>query len=369
MNKLCLIYNYAQHYRKNIFMLMDKELACDFVFGDKMGDVKKMDYSLLRHFKKEVKNKTFIQSPIYYQKGVFSLLRENYSHFIMLGETFCVSTWIMLFLIKLQGKKIYFWSHGWYGKESKIRIFLKKIFFGLADGTFLYGNYAKRLMIENGLKENKLHVIYNSLAYDEQKSIRDKLTPSDIFKKHFGNNCKNLIFVGRLTKVKQLDMLLKALSALNRQEKKYNLTLIGEGEMKPELLSLSKQLDIEENIWFYGATYNENELSELIYNADLCVSPGNVGLTAMHAMTYGCPVVTHNNFSYQMPEFEAIEKGKTGDFFEYLDVDDLTATIQKWFETDLDREVVRKQCFEVIDSKYNPYYQLNVIKTVLNYVT
>jgi len=366
MNKLCLIGNYAPHYRTNIFMLMDKELKCDFFTGDKLGDIKKMDHSLLENFKKEVQNKVFIKLPLYWQKGVISLFKEDYTHYILTGEPFCVSTWLILILNKLVfHKKIYFWTHGWYGKESNIKKILKKIFFGLANGIFLYGDYTKQLMIKEGFEEKKLHVIYNSLAYDEQIEIRKNIVKSDIFKDHFKNDYYNLIFVGRLTKVKQLDMLLQALSELNKQEQKYNLTFIGAGEMKTELSDLAQKLDVENNVWFYGATYNEQELSKLIYNADLCVSPGNVGLTAMHAMTYGCPVITHNNFAYQMPEFEAIKKGKTGDFFEQNNINSLIETTQNWFQLRLDREIIRQNCYKIIDSKYNPYYQLSVIKSCL----
>ena len=46
--KLCILYNFAQHYRSEIFQLLDKEYDCDFYFGDKYLDVKKMDYSLLK---------------------------------------------------------------------------------------------------------------------------------------------------------------------------------------------------------------------------------------------------------------------------------------------------------------------------------
>ena len=51
-HKICLIYNYAQHYRIGIFKLLDQELSCDFYFGDQMDDVKKLDYSELKNFKK-----------------------------------------------------------------------------------------------------------------------------------------------------------------------------------------------------------------------------------------------------------------------------------------------------------------------------
>jgi glycosyltransferase involved in cell wall biosynthesis len=235
---------------------------------------------------------------------------------------------------------------------------LKKIFFSLASGIFLYGNYAKKLMIDKGFKEDKLHLIYNSLDYDEQIAIRKTLTLSNIFKNHFKNNYPNLIFIGRLTKVKQLDILLYALFKLNQ----YNLTLVGDGEMKEKLSDLAKNMNLEDRIWFYGASYNETELSELIYNADLCVSPGNVGLTAMHAMVYGCPVITHDNFPYQMPEFEAIESGKTGIFFKQNNINSLVETIQKWFQSEFDRETIRLNCYKVIDEKYNPHYQLKILK-------
>ena len=320
--KVCLIYNYAQHYRTNIFTLMDKKIQCDFVFGNKMGDVKKMDYSTLSHFKKEVDNITFIRKPIYYQKGVISLLKENYTTYLILGDIHCLSTWLMLLLTKFSKKKIYLWSHGWYGRESAIKSIIKKIFFSLADGTFLYGNYARKLMIKEGLNESKLFIIHNSLSYDEQFAIRKELKPSSIYKNHFRNNFRNLIFVGRLTKVKNLELLLNAVALLKSQYLDVNLTFIGDGTMKDELVKQVQQLGIE-RVWFYGACYDEKELSCLIYNADLCVSPGNIGLTAIHSMSYGTPVLTHNNFPYQMPEFEAIEDGITGTFFEYENYDSL----------------------------------------------
>ena len=32
--RICLIDNFAQHYRENIFTLMDQNMDIDFVFGD-----------------------------------------------------------------------------------------------------------------------------------------------------------------------------------------------------------------------------------------------------------------------------------------------------------------------------------------------
>jgi len=361
-NRLCLIYNYAQHYRSEIFRLMDRELNCDFVFGDRMGDVKKLDYSILGNFKKEVKNKKFLFKPLTYQKGVIKLLREPYSKFIMLGDVHCISTWIMLVLIKIiRKKKIFLWSHGWYGRESLMKTLIKKVFFNMADGTFLYGNYARELMIKEGCKASKLFVIYNSLSYDAQVNLRRTLRLSSIYNDHFRNDFFNLIFVGRLTGVKRLDLLLDSLAILESQSHFFNLTLIGDGIMNDYLKTKAKQLGLK-RVWFYGATYDEKELSELIFNADLCVSPGNVGLTAIHSMTYGTPVLTHNNFPYQMPEFEAIIDGVTGTFFEYENSISLADNIKRWFLISPERELIRKHCLDVVDSKYNPHVQIEILK-------
>ena len=104
---------------------------------------------------------------------------------------------------------------------------------------------------------------------------------------------------------------------------------------------------------------------QLIYNADLCVAPGNIGLTAMHVLMFGCPAISHNNFKRQMPEFESIIPGQTGDFFEYDNVDDLARSISRWFALKSGcREEVRRTCYKEIDDYWNPHYQLNLIKKV-----
>ena len=126
-------------------------------------------------------------------------------------------------------------------------------------------------------------------------------------------------------------------------------------------------LGLTNQVWFYGACYDERRIAELLYNADLCVSPGNVGLTAMHAMTFGCPVISNDNFSTQMPEFEAIEDGKTGTFFKENDIESLAEAISRWRDSSPDRELVRKACYKVIDEKYNPHLQLETLKKVIYY--
>lgn len=363
--KLCVIYNFAAHYRAPVFVEIDQSYDCDWFFGKSNCDIKKMDYALLKGNVTEIDNKCMMGGN--WQKGVLKLLRrKEYDKFLVFAQTKDFSTWAFGLMARLfhSKKRVFFWSHGFYGKETHMERVVKKALFKLPNGgTFLYGNYARNLMIKEGLNPDKLFVIHNSLAYNEQVANRQQLTSKPIYNEHFNNDYPNLFFVGRLTPVKKLDMVLKAIKQLKDKGQHYNLTLIGGGEEEEELVALTKELNLNDRVWFYGPCYDEKTLGEMIYNADLCVSPGNVGLTAMHTMVFGTPVLTHDDFSHQMPEFEAIHEGETGAFFKYGDIGALEEAIARWFNQKGDkREMIRQACMKEIDDNWTPQFQIEVLK-------
>lgn len=366
--KLCMIFDTPSLYREAIHGKIDENYDCDWYFGD--YDYKVKTYNPLKY--KHVKTLHVVDVPhagLYATKGMIGLLfKKQYKNFFMVGEPRNLSIWALAILKRLffRKKKLYFWAHGWYGKESFLQGFIKKLVYKSADGIFSYGSYAKELMVKNGFDKDKVFVIHNSLDYEKQLCLRKTLSASPIYKVHFENDYPTLIFIGRLTTVKRLDMLVAAVAKLNESSVKVNLVLVGDGVMRKELEEQVKRLGIEKNVWFYGACYDEKENAELIYNADLCVSPGNVGLTAIHTMMFGTPVVSHDNFMYQMPEFEAIKTGITGDFFKCGNIDSLCSVISEWLKHCIDdRQVIRENCFREIDKEWNPYYQINVIKNNL----
>ena len=115
--KLCLIYNSAPHYRKGIFLLLDKEFDCDYLFGESLGDIKQMDTTKLRGRVTKVKNRFFVGA-FYWQPGVQRLLTKSYDTYLILGDYHCLSTWLFCMRARLfhRKKRIYFWTHGWYGR-------------------------------------------------------------------------------------------------------------------------------------------------------------------------------------------------------------------------------------------------------------
>jgi len=345
---------------------MELELDCDFYFGDiDDGLLKKVDFSVFdKHISLLKTVKLF--SNFNWIRGAFKLtFCKRYKTYILTGDPFCLSNWLILIANKILGKKTYLWTHGWYGDETRIKQLLKKIFFGLSTGLFLYGDYAKDLMIQNGFRKEKLHVIYNSLNYDSQIVVRNKLRQNFVYQDYFGNDYPVVIFTGRLTSIKKIDQLIETHHILLKQGVFFNVFLLGDG---PEFAYLKNLVDKNGNssyFWFYGACYDEAEIGNFYYNASVCVSPGNVGLTAIHAMTYGCPVITHNNFPQQMPEFEVIQENITGTFFEKDNVNSLAEVLKKWITIVKDKASIERDCFNVIDSKYNPNHQIKVFKEFL----
>ena len=222
-------------------------------------------------------------------------------------------------------------------------------------------------MMSNGLPSDKLVVIHNSLDYDVQLRIRERLKPSDIYKSHFKNDNANIIFIGRLTHSKRIDLLLSSVAQLSKKGLKFNVVLVGDGEGRKDLEQMVVKLNLP-NVWFYGASYDEEQNAKLIYNSDFCVSPGNVGLTAIHCLTFGTPVLTHNDFPYQGPEFEVIEDGKTGAFFERNSESSLAIAIENLnrIMSECGRDTIRRNCYDKIDKEWNPNYQIRVFKEVLN---
>ncbi|WP_264297021.1 glycosyltransferase [Escherichia coli] len=143
----------------------------------------------------------------------------------------------------------------------------------------------------------------------------------------------------------------------------YKLIIIGNGPEETHLKQAVKKLNLISMVTFMGEIHDESILSWLIYNSDICISPGNVGLTAMHSLVYGTPVITNNDFCHQMPEYEAIDEEKNGGFFEANNIESLAQKIEEWSNKILttDRGLLRNECRKPILLKYNPKNQAQLI--------
>ncbi len=369
-SKICCIFNYAPHYREAIFKKIDEVFNCDFYFGNTINSpLEKINYKLLKGFKKELKNINLTKT-YKWQLGILKIILKKYDIYIITGDISYISNWLLILYCNLFRKKIFLWCHGLKSKPvNLIQRKISKLFYGSKmSELLLYGNYSREIMLREGFDHKKLHVIYNSLDYEKQVKFRNWVSKSKLnpFKDYFKNDDPVLIYIGRLQKEKKLEIILEAQKKLQNQRINTNTVFIGDGEMKNILNNIAQRYDLLSRVWFYGSCYSEEVISSMIYNATLTISPGNVGLTAIHSLVYGTPVITHSNFLKQMPEFEAIIEKQTGLFFQENNINDLVNKIIYWLNfSEKNRESIRKNCYNIIDTLYNPNYQIKLLKSII----
>ncbi len=364
--RVAVVYHFFAHYRSAIMQaLLDCQNSDYFLVGDRSDP----DHSIEAWQPPEEKLLftpcVKITPTLLWQKGLVRLsLRRDINVLIFLGNANFLSTWVATIMAKLTGKRVLFWTHGWLQYEQGMKAVLRNLFYRLADGLLLYGNRAKRIGVQNGFAAETLYVAYNSLDYQTQKEIRigtsyDRL--KHVRRQLFPNSqAPVLICMGRLIKPKDFGLLLEAMFLLQGQDFKSCLLLVGEGPERQSLAERARELGLTVN--FYGACYDEARLAELIMCANVTVSPGQVGLAAMHSLAYGTPVITHNDPASQGPEWEAILPGQTGDLFKRGDVKDLADTIHKWCLRAWPDMNVSRACTALIERHYNPAFQKAIIE-------
>jgi len=372
---VAIVYNYIAHYRIPIFNLLSKNLYPHYtiIAGTKTDIPLKTADSLLAKKKiqeggirwVQVKNFWILKYFLWQKRVVRKSISTEFDTFIFLGNMYYLSTWIGAFLARKSGKKVIFWTHGFIREENNLQGYIRTQFYKLADEILTYGQRAKDILISKGFREEKIRLIYNSLDYSNQQRIMKETSsiyPTKLFKNEahptFG-------FIGRISKQKKLELLIDVLELLHFNGMKANLLIIGDGELKNELLQRVDSKLLSEYVCFFGACYDETIIYQLLKTLKVIVSPGEVGLTAIHAMTYGIPVITHNCFDKQMPEFECIKPGLTGDFFEFNNsLDSLYKVLIKWLQRK-DQNKIETECQKVIAQHYNPLVQMEIFNSVV----
>jgi glycosyltransferase involved in cell wall biosynthesis len=311
---------------------------------------------------KRVKTKTirlgFLGDFSYQPQTISFALRHRPDVIIAGGDPHWLTAWGLLILGRCLRIPVLLWTHGLLKEETGPKWWIRKLFYTLADGLLLYGEHAKRLLVGKGFDPETLYIVFNSLDYDAQRKIADELTEQEIldFRQKLGvRQGEGLVgFVGRLQPVKRLDILVHAVSALSLQGKGVHVALVGEGPEQEKLASLAESLGIKESVHFLGPSYDEHFIGLVLSASDLSVIPSGAGLSVMHALAFGTPVLLHDHSGANFPEWEAVEEEVTGFIYRFGDVDDLTEKLsQAIFPYPL-KPRMAEQCISVTRDRYNP---------------
>lgn len=349
---------------------MGEELKCDFFFGNTcFQKIKPFDTSYLPGFVDTIYAKQLRIGGFVWYSNIWNIFKKKYSHYIIAGEPRYLINWLVILYAKLTGKKVLMWTHGVLNRsfiaKKPTRLFYST-FFRLADTILQYGEHPTPIMEEIGCRKDNIKYIHNSLDTALHTHIYNSLSESDIYINHFKNDDPVAIYIGRIQTRKRVGQLIDAVEILRQKGTNVNIVIVGGKTDDDELYDKINSCNQDGHIWLYGPCYNEEKNAELLYNASVCVCPAEVGLTAIHSLSFGTPVVSNDNFDEQMPECESIIPNEIGSFFKENDVADLANHINRWISVSHnERQSIRDKSRNEILTKWSVDYQINLLRDLL----
>lgn len=136
--------------------------------------------------------------------------------------------------------------------------------------------------------------------------------PSDVIRKPEENT---LLFVGRLSKEKGVDVLLKAVQIAQKDIPSLRLLIIGDGPEKRSLLHLTEKLQLGNRVKFLNQL-SHNEIGSYYQKAVASIIPSswieNCPMVALEAINAGCPIIASKSGGL----IDLVQEGTTGYLFD-----------------------------------------------------
>jgi len=188
-----------------------------------------------------------------------------------------------------------------------LRSCLMKISYARADKIVAVSKGIKEAIeTDFNVKSEKIAVIHNPISLEEIRSKSQKETGYTYFK---DKNVNVIISVGRLSKEKRFDILLRAFALVKREKENVRLVILGKGKMQKELETLASRLDIDKCVDFVG--FQSNPFA-WVSKADMFVLSSDFEgfpMVLLEAMACGVPVISTDCLS---GPGEIITNGKNG---------------------------------------------------------
>jgi glycosyltransferase involved in cell wall biosynthesis len=279
-----------------------------------------------------------------YQPVIREILSGDY-HVVVLGhEVKFLSNILLALLCKVRGIPVLYWGLGYHIKEnfgftseSKgwvdwLADRVKNGLTRLADGYLAYTKGGAQRLAAIGFPPKRTFVLQNTIDISAQCRIHETLKDADsqALRQTFGLQPDSvvLIFIGRLLEDKHVEVLIEAVSRINRQldsKPAVEAMIVGSGPMRD---ALELQAGDNPAIRFLGPIFDDALIARYIKVAAAVVIPGRAGLAINHAFAQGRPIITRNH-TVQGPELEYVSDGYNG-LIIGGDIDTFVATLARF---------------------------------------
>lgn len=135
-----------------------------------------------------------------------------------------------------------------------------------------------------GLPDNRIPVVFNGIDLS-RCIVKESYARKDTF---------TVLHIGRFMDVKNHELLLRSFARFKGQHSDARLQLLGDGELKENMMQLAGQLNITDAVEFAGLQSN---VYPWLHNADVFILPSKfegMPMTLIEAMGTGLPIIASN---------------------------------------------------------------------------
>jgi len=175
-----------------------------------------------------------------------------------------------------------YWFH-YLGKKGLFGWVVERLASKLASENIAVSEKTRKDLEKIGVKN--VRVIPNGIDFKRVETVKPSEEESDV------------IFVGRLIKDKNVDVLIKAISLIKMEMPDIRCVIVGDGPEKGKLIKLAKELGVEDNVNFTGFLENYDDVIAYMKSSKVFVLPSTregFGIVALEANACGLPVITTN---------------------------------------------------------------------------
>lgn len=219
-----------------------------------------------------------------------------------------------------------------------------------ADKIRVVSDSVKFQLIEDGIEKNKIEVITPRVKLENFNFKLFNGTSNEIRVKYNISQKKQiLLFVGRLVIFKGVKYLFEALSKIDKD--KYHLLIIGDGELKDDLVKLSLELNLSANVTFIGKV-DFNLIPYYMSSCDIFILSSldeGFGRVLIEAMAMKKIVISTKVGGTK----DIIVDGESGFFMEKVNIESFVKTINKVLNLDeLQKKLIIEKAYVNVTQKY-----------------
>lgn len=313
------------------------------------------------HYDNKLVCTALLSGKLFWQ-SIFRILKITNKKDILVinGNPRYLSNIFLALCVKFKGAKIIWWGHGWTAGGSKynakLRFFLMRYF----DHVFLYTDCEVSKYRDLISKNVSVSGLNNGVDVNDIRSNAPEF--------NFLSKDNRICFIGRLEDKSRVDVMIQALSILNKKgliKSGFCIEIIGDGSCANVYREMSVRLGVDHLISWNGAIWDSKTSNKILSSCSAFVYPGQVGLSVIHAFALGLPAIIHDNYELQMPEASVVIDGVNGLHFNY---DDALSLAEKIHSMLSDKECLCRMSLNAYESVTSSFNTDDMAKRFSNHI-